>query len=94
VSRGGEGAATHVYRQAALEAATVEASADTLHKHAAGLAAHEGDEAAVVRLNDATRDANVRALNAVVATLRREADARSSEQARAGETEQATQTGH
>jgi D-alanine-D-alanine ligase len=92
--RGGEGAATVVYRQAAVEAAAVEASADTLHKYATGLAAHEDDDAAVLRLNDATRDANVRALNALVATLRREGDARSSEHARPGETEQAAETGH
>ena len=83
------GAATQTYRKAAVEAAAVEQGATSLHKHAADLAERADDEAAIARLNDATVDANVKALNAVVATLRREAD-RSSEHARPGESDQAT----
>ena len=81
--------ATQTYRKAAVEAAAVEQGATSLHKHAADLAERADDEAAIARLNDATVDANVKALNAVVATLRREAD-RSSEHARPGESDQAT----
>jgi len=79
--------ATQTYRKAAVEAAAVEQAATSLHKHAADLGQHGDDEAAIVRLNDATVDANVKALNAVVATLRCEAD-RLSEHAPPSESDQ------
>jgi D-alanine-D-alanine ligase len=91
-TRAGAGAATQTYRKAALQAAAVEQGAASFHKHATDLAEHEDDEAAIAQLTDATGDANVKALNAVVATLRREAD-RSSGRARPDESDQTGGTG-
>jgi D-alanine-D-alanine ligase len=75
------GAATRTYRQVALETATAEEKARSLNRVAAGMTDRCSD-GVVAGLNEAAHEANVKALNAVLPSLRREGGSRSAEPAR------------